>query len=115
MEVKQKQQLEKNKFTFITGTIIIMVINLLTLLGFVDTTANMTLVTIRTVINAIATIIFFVAYAKFKTEPQLATICTSCLIVVYAVMILTNNHIVYYAFVFPNISFGTCLEAKNML
>lgn len=101
MEVKQKQQLEKNKFTFITGTIIIMVINLSTLLGFVDTTANMTLVTIRTVINAIATIIFFVAYAKFKTEPQLATICTSCLIVVYAVMILTNNHIVYYAFVFP--------------
>ena len=101
MEVKQKQQLEKNKFTFITGTIIIMVINLLTLLGFVDTAANMTLVMIRTVINAIATVIFFVAYAKFKTEPQLASICTTCLIVVYAVMILTNNHIEYYAFVFP--------------
>lgn len=100
MEIKQKQQLEKNKFTFITGTIIIMAINLLTLLGFVDVTANMTLVVIRTVINLIATVIFFVAYAKLKTEPQLATICISCILVEYSVMILTNSHIVYYAFVF---------------
>ena len=101
MELKQRQQLETNKFTFITGTIILMAINLLTLLGFVDSTANMTLVTIRTLINVVLTIVFFVANAKVKTDHMLGPICISCVLLAYSVMVLTNSHIVYYAFVFP--------------
>lgn len=101
MELKQRQLIEKNKVAFRLGMLIIGMIDILTLLGFVDVTANMTLVTIRTVIGVVVTIVFGVAYAKFKEEPKFATICIACMYIVYAVMILTNRHIVYYAFAFP--------------
>ena len=40
MKLKQKQRLERNKITFILGLIILGLLNALTLLGFVDATAD---------------------------------------------------------------------------
>lgn len=100
MELKQRQRVEKNRVIFRLGVLIIGMIDILTLLGFVDTTANMTLVTIRTVISAIVTVVFGIAYAKYKEEVQFVPISIGCMYIVYAVMVLTNNHIVYYAFAF---------------
>ena len=97
MELKQKQRLEKNKLTFILGTILIVVIDVLTLLGLVDVNANQTLVIARIIICALPTIAFFIAYAKVRYEPKFITISIVCLLIVYSVTILTNSHIVYYA------------------
>lgn len=98
MELKQKQRLEKNKITFILGAIIIGVLDVFTLLGLVDANANMTLVMARIVINIFPTILFFVAYAKWRKEPKFITISIACMFIIYAVMILTNRNIAFYAF-----------------
>lgn len=98
MELKTKQRLEKNKITFILGILIFGVIDLLTLLAFIDASANLALVAVRTVLNLIATVVFFVAYVKYRTEPKFVTICFTCMLVVYSVMILTNKNIAFYAF-----------------
>lgn len=44
MKLKQKQRLERNKITFILGLIILGLLNALTLLGFVDATADKSVV-----------------------------------------------------------------------
>lgn len=100
MELKQKQRLERNKITFVTGVIILGLFDLLALLGFLDETANMTLVMTRTIINAILTLIFLVAYFKFRKEPKFVAICISCMFVTYAVLILTNRNVYFYAFIY---------------
>ncbi|MBO5523321.1 MAG: hypothetical protein J5986_06545 [Roseburia sp.] len=101
MELKTMQRLQKNKITFIIGVIILGVIDILNLLGFADATANLTLVTIRAVVNGVATVIFLVAYFKYKKEQQFVIISIACMLVVYALMVLTNSYIAYYAFAFP--------------
>ncbi len=98
MELKTKQRLEKNKITFIVGILILGVIDIFTLLAFIDTNVNMVLVGGRTILSLGATIVFFVAYAKYRTEPKFVTICFICMLAVYSVMILTNRNVVFYAF-----------------
>lgn len=101
MGLRERQNLEKSKLTFILGCIIIGVIDALTLIGFLDSTANKTIVTLRTVINTIPTIYFFVGYKKYRKEPKFITISIICMLIVYSVTILTNQHVEYYAFGFP--------------
>lgn len=98
MELKTRQRLEKNKITFILGILIFGIIDVITLLAFFDASANMTMVVLRIVVNLSATITFFIAYAKYRTKPRFITICFACMLLVYAVMILTNKNIVFYAF-----------------
>lgn len=98
MELKTKQRLEKNKITFVVGALIFAVIDIFTLLGFADATANMTLVVARTVLSIVPTIAFFIMYAKYRTEPKFVMSCFACLLVVYSIMILTNKNIAFYAF-----------------
>ncbi len=101
MELKTKQRLQKNKITFILGAIILGAIDAFTLLGFADATANMTLVLLRTVINGVATVIFLVAYFKYKKEQQFVVISIVCMLAVYALTVFTNSHVVFYAFAYP--------------
>lgn len=101
MELKTMQRLQKNKITFVLGMIILGVIDILTFLGYADATANITMVTLRTVVNVIATVIFLAAYVKYKKDQQFVKISIFCMLVVYALMVLTNSYIAYYAFAFP--------------
>lgn len=100
MELKTKQRLQKNKIIFILGVIILGAMDILTLLGFADSTANLTLVTVRTLVNGVATVVFLAAYFKYKKERQFVIISITCMLAVYALMVITNSHIVYYAFAF---------------
>lgn len=100
MELQKKQSLEKNRISFILGVIIIGLFDLLTLLGFVDADANRAMVIGRTVIDAIVTIIFFISYAKLKGDKKFNMVCTLCMFVAYAVVILTNRRMYFYAFIF---------------
>lgn len=101
MKLKQRQNLEKSNITFVLGCIIIGVIDLLTLVGYLDATADMSIVTIRTVINIIPTVIFFASYAKHRREPKFIALSIICMLIVYSVTIFTNTHVEYYAFGFP--------------
>lgn len=101
MELKQRQNLEKSKVTFVLGCIIIGVIDALTLVGFLDSGANKAIVMMRTVINAFPTVLFFAGYKKYRKESKFITISLVCMLVVYSVTIFTNTHVEYYAFGFP--------------
>ena len=101
MELKERQNIEKSKLTFLLGFIIIGVIDLLTLVGFLDVDANKSIVMLRTVINIIPTVCFFVGYKKYRKEPKFITISIICMLVVYSVTIFTNQNVEYYAFGFP--------------
>ncbi len=100
MELKERQSREKNRISFTLGAIIIGLFDLLTLLGYADATADMTLVTIRTVIHLAVTAVFLAAYFRFRGDKRFHTVCTACMFVAYAVLILTNRRIYFYAFVF---------------
>ncbi|MGN0170817.1 MAG: methyl-accepting chemotaxis protein [Lachnospiraceae bacterium] len=97
MELKQRQRLEKNRLTFVLGTILIIAIDILTVLGLVDVTANRALVLVRIILCAIPTVIFFLAYIKMRNEAKFIVISIVCLLAVYSVTILTNSHLVFYA------------------
>lgn len=101
MELKERQNLEKSRVTFVLGCIIIGVIDVLTLVGYLDVNANLSLVTMRTVINIIPTVLFFVGYAKCRKEAKFITISIICMLAAYSVTIFTNTHVEYYAFGFP--------------
>lgn len=100
MGAKERQNLEKSKLTFILGCIIIGVIDLLTLLGFVDVEADKPLVVVRTVINVIPTLFFIIGYVRNRREEKFVTISVVCMLVVYSVTIFTNQNVEYYAFGF---------------
>lgn len=100
MELKQRQRLEKNRITFILGIIILGLFDVLALLGFADATANMTLVMGRTIIDLVITVVFLVSYFKYKSDPKLVMISLSCMFVAYAVLVLTNRNVYFYAFVY---------------
>jgi methyl-accepting chemotaxis protein len=100
MELKQRQRLEKNKITFTLGLIIIGVFDLITVLGFFDVTANQGLVLLRTVLNAIITVVFVVGHLKYKGKPQLVMISIGCMLAAYAIIVLTNSHVFFYAFIY---------------
>lgn len=74
--------------------------DVLALLGFADTTANTTLVIGRTAIDLIITVIFLVAYFKYKSDPKLVMISLTCMFIAYAVLILTNRNVYFYAFIY---------------
>lgn len=98
MELKEKQNREKNRVTFTVGAIIIGLFDLLCLLGFADATAIISMVIFRTVINAIVTVIFIASYIKYKGSKKFNTICTVCMFVAYALVVLTNRRTYLYAF-----------------
>jgi methyl-accepting chemotaxis protein len=100
MELKQKQRLEKNKITFTLGIIIIGMFDLITVLGFFDVTANQTLVLVRTVLNAVITMAFVVGYMKYKGKPQMIMTSVVCMLAAYAIIVLTNSHVFFYAFIY---------------
>lgn len=100
MDIKQRQRLERNKLTFNLGLIILGLLNILTLLGFVDVTANKPLVLVRTIINVIVLIVFFIGHAKYKGDTKFIGISLSCMIITYAVMIISNRHVYFYAFMY---------------
>lgn len=100
MELKQRQRLEKNKITFVTGMIILVLFDALAILGFADSTANMTLVMGRTIIDLIITAVFLVSYFRYKSDPKLVMISIACMFVAYAVLVLTNRNVYFYAFIY---------------
>lgn len=100
MDLKQKQQMERNGLTFIVGLIILGLLNALTLLGFADATANRTIVLARTVINIIILIIFFAGRIKYKGDEKFIGVSLTCMIVTYAVTLISNRNTFVYAFMY---------------
>ena len=62
MDIKQRQQEEKNGLAFVVGIIILGLLNIMTLVGYFDATANRSLVIGRTVINVILLIKFSASF-----------------------------------------------------
>ena len=100
MKLKQKQRLERNKITFILGLIILGLLNALTLLGFVDATADKSVVLARMVVNVILLVIFFIGHVRYRGDRKFVMISLSCMFLTYAVMILSNKNVVFYAFMY---------------
>lgn len=100
MKLKQKQRLERNKITFILGLIILGLLNALTLLGFVDATADKSVVLARMVVNVLLLVIFFVGHVRYRGDRKFVMISLSCMFLTYAVMILSNKNVVFYAFMY---------------
>lgn len=100
MDLKQKQQAERNGLTFIVGLIILGLLNVLTLLGFADATANRTIVLVRTVINIIILIIFFIGRVKYKGDEKFIGVSLTCMIATYAVTLISNRNTFVYAFMY---------------
>lgn len=100
MKLKQKQRLERNKITFVLGFIILGLLNALTLLGFVDATADKSVVLARMVVNVILLVIFFIGHVRYRGDRKFVMISLSCMFLTYAVMILSNKNVVFYAFMY---------------
>lgn len=100
MKLKQKQRLERNKITFVLGLIILGLLNALTLLGFVDVTADKSVVLARMVVNIILLVIFFIGHVRYRGDRKFVMISLSCMFLTYAVMILSNKNVVFYAFMY---------------
>lgn len=100
MDIKQRQQEERNGLTFVVGIIILGLLNVMTLVGYFDATANRSLVIGRTVINVILLIIFFAGRVKHKGDEKFIDISLTCMIATYAVMLLTNHNVFLYAFMY---------------
>lgn len=101
MKLKQKQRVERNKITFVLGLIILGLLNALTLLGFVDATANHSVIMVRTVINLVLLVVFFIGHIRYRQEAQFVMIALLCMFLTYAVMILSNKNVCFYAFMYP--------------
>ena len=100
MKLKQKQRLERNKITFVLGLIILGLLNALTLLGFVDVTADKSVVLARMVVNIILLVIFFIGHVRYRGDKKFVMISLSCMFLTYAVMILSNKNVFFYAFMY---------------
>ena len=100
MKLKQKQRLERNKITFVLGLIILGLLNALTLLGFVDVTADKSVVLARMVVNIILLVIFFIGHVRYRGDRKFVMISLSCMFLTYAVMILSHKNVVFYAFMY---------------
>lgn len=85
MELEKRQRLENNKISFRLGLLIISTMTILALLGFVDKTADMAVVTPRAIANVIIFIAFLLSYFKFKGQPIFEVICMICVFVAYAI------------------------------
>lgn len=101
MSIKKRQQKEKTRITLILGAIIIGYSTLIALLGFLDWTADMSVVTPRAIVSVVIFIAFFVCYFKFRGTDKVSYACISCMLLSYAVTILTQRHTYMYALVFP--------------
>ncbi len=101
MSIKERQQKEKTRITLILGAIIIGYSTLIALLGFLDWTADMSVVAPRAVVSVIIFVAFFVCYFRFRGTEMASYACISCMLLSYAVTILTQRHTYMYALVFP--------------
>ena len=101
MSIKERQQKEKNHITLVLGIIIIGYSTILALLGLVDKTADMSIVIPRAIVSVIIFIAFILCYFKFKNTEKNSYMCIGCMLLEYAVTILTQRHTYMYALVFP--------------
>ena len=101
MSIKERQQKEKNHITLVLGIIIIGYSTILALLGLVDKTADLSIVIPRAIVSVIIFIAFIICYFKFKNTEKNSYVCIGCMLLEYAVTILTQRHTYMYALVFP--------------
>lgn len=101
MSIKERQQKEKNHITLVLGIIIIGYSTILALLGLVDKTADLSIVIPRAIVSVIIFIAFIMCYFKFKNIEKNSYVCIGCMLLEYAVTILTQRHTYTYALVFP--------------
>ncbi len=101
MNLKERQQSEKNRLILIIGVIIIGYSTLIALLGFLDKTANMSQVAPRAIISVIIFVACFVLYFKFKGTSKASVLCIVTVLLSYAVTVLSQRNIYMYALVFP--------------
>ena len=101
MSIKERQQKEKNHITLVLGIIIIGYSTILALLGLVDKTADLSIVIPRAIVSVIIFIAFILCYFKFKNIEKNSYVCIGCMLLEYAVTILTQRHTYTYALVFP--------------
>lgn len=100
MKLKQKQRLERNKITFILGLIILGLLNALTRLDlWMQQRINLVMLA-RMVVNVILLVIFFVGHVRYRGDRKFVMISLSCMFLTYAVMILSNKNVVFYAFMY---------------
>ena len=93
MSIKERQQKEKNHITLVLGIIIIGYSTILALLGFVDKTADLSIAIPRAIVSVIIFIAFILCYFKFKNTEKNSYVCIGCMLLEYAVTILTETYI----------------------
>lgn len=101
MDIKERQQREKNRITLILGSVIIGYSTLIAVLGFADTTADMTVVAPRAVGCLLTLAAFLFCYFKFRDDEKAGYLCMGCIMLNYAITVLTQRNIYMYALVFP--------------
>ena len=65
-----------------------------------DATADKSVVLARMVVNVILLVIFFVGHVRYRGDRKFVMISLSCMFLTYAVMILSNKNVVFYAFMY---------------
>ena len=101
MEIKKRQQIEKSRIIFVLGLVIIGYSTLISLLGFADETADMAVVTPRAIAIVLVFVVFIILHFKMKDSPYANAAGLSCIIVSYAITVLTQRHTYMYALVYP--------------
>ena len=66
-----------------------------------DATANHSVIMVRTVINLVLLVVFFIGHIRYRQEAQFVMIALLCMFLTYAVMILSNKNVCFYAFMYP--------------
>lgn len=101
VEIKKRQQIEKSRIIFVLGLVIIGYSTLISLLGFADETADMAVVTPRAIAIVLVFVVFIILHFKMKDSPYANAAGLSCIIVSYAITVLTQRHTYMYALVYP--------------
>ena len=101
MDIKERQQREKNRITLILGSVIIGYSTLIAVLGFADKTADMAVVAPRAVGCLVTLAAFLFCYFKFRDDEKAGYLCMGCIMLNYAITVLTQRNIYMYALVFP--------------
>ena len=101
VEIKKCQQIEKSRIIFVLGLVIIGYSTFISLLGFADTTADMAVVTPRAIAIVLVFVIFIILHFKMKDSPYANVAGLSCIIISYAITVLTQRHTYMYALVYP--------------
>ena len=101
VDIKKRQQIEKSRIIFVLGLVIIGYSTLISLLGFADETADMAVVTPRAIAIVLVFVVFIILHFKMKDSPYANAAGLSCIIVSYAITVLTQRHTYMYALVYP--------------